>query len=148
LIPASLVLWWNSLLSRAMGGEVTEVVWVIVSLAPFHVGSVAAVRDACYGRWLFVALAGAVGVVLDVSGRACVVRRVFCVYWTLCLEVLMTSSMPEGVRMVAGARGWVRRMLKAELSEAEREEVLLYAEAAGMSRRFIRNFPPATDWGC
>jgi hypothetical protein len=103
---------------------------------------VPAVRDLCFGRWAFVAGAGAIAVM--VGGSARMILHVFGVVLVFWVQLVSTRILPEAVRAVAGTRRWVQQMRGLELSEGEREEVLLYAEAAGMSRRFIRSFPPAS----
>jgi hypothetical protein len=118
--------------------------WLAIYVTVFIpiIVSVPAVRDVCFGRWAFVAAAGAIAVM--VGGSVRMIMHVFGVVLVLWVQLASTLILPEGVRAVAGTRRWVQQMQGLELSEEEREEVLLYAEAAGMSRRFIRNFPSAS----
>jgi hypothetical protein len=110
------------------------------------VAFVPAVRDACFGRWLLIAGA-LVAVRSVVEGCVHVVPQLS---WALAIlwpqveyQVLLLGIRPEGVRAVGSVRRWAVRMgdEKRRLTANERDEVLLYAEAAGMSWRFQRNFP-------
>jgi hypothetical protein len=136
----AVVLLFCSNVERVGNGKLWLAIYIIVFI-PMLV-FVPAVRDMCFGRWAFVAGAGAI--VAMVGGSVRMILHVFGVVLVLWVQVVSTLILPEGVRAVAGTRGWVQQMRGLDLSEGEREKVLLYAEAAGMSRRFIRNFPPAS----
>jgi hypothetical protein len=131
-------IWWGSGLVRLF--------------VPFAVTVVPYVREALIGQWLFLAVGLAVGswaFTTYVGGTAeLVLANVFSAVWVVIvqylLQALVTAPFTDEWSTVGRTRRWVRRMRSAALTSDERREVLLYAEAAGMSQRFRRRFPAPT----
>jgi hypothetical protein len=129
------LIWWGTFLVRLF--------------VPFAATVVQCVRQAIDGRWLFVAGGLAVGswaITTLFGGTAeLVLANVFGAIWVVIvhfgLGFLVTGPFTDVFLTVGRTRRWVRRMRSAALTADERREVLLYAEAAGMSQRFRRSFP-------
>jgi hypothetical protein len=130
--------WWWSFLVRLS--------------VPFAATVVPCVREALIGQWLFVAVGLAVGswVVTALMGGTAelMLANVFSAVWVVVVQYvsqfLVTTPFTDVWSTVGRTRRWVRRMRSAALTADERREVLLYAEAAGMSRRFRHRFPAPT----
>jgi hypothetical protein len=87
---------------------------------------------------------GELGVTHLIGGAPALVwANVFSAYWVVLVQCLMTLPNWDGLSAVGRTRRWFRRMRSAALTADERREVLVYAEAAGMSERFRQQFPAA-----
>jgi hypothetical protein len=128
-------IWWGSFLVRLF--------------VPFAATVSPCVREALIGQWLFVAAGLAVGswaVTTLMGGTAeLMLANVFSAVWVVAVQYFLqfwvTGPFSNDFSTVGRTRRWVRRMRSAALTADERREVLLYAEAAGMSQRFRRRFP-------
>jgi hypothetical protein len=127
-------IWWGTFLVRLF--------------VPLGAAMVPCIREALIGQWLVVAVGLAVGswaATALLGGTAeLVCSNVFGVVWVVLVQcfwdILVTAPFTDEFSTVGRTRRWVRRMRSAALTADERREVLLYAEAAGMSQRFRRRF--------
>jgi hypothetical protein len=127
-------------------GDASILRFIVIVAAPIVARLIPWLDDVLFGRWLVAAAAG-MGLLACLEGGLDVVPQAFCALCFVSMQVLWSGLKLEGVRVVAGTRRWVRRKRGVELTAQEREDVLLYAEAVGMGRRFLRDFPASVAGG-